>query len=298
VELRHLRYFVSVGEQLSFTKAAEKLHLAQPSLTRQIKDLEAEIGVCLLNRTKQRVELTEEGRSFLADAKRVLARSVEIVESVQRMSRHGISTLNIAYVANLFYDVLSATLPLFRQCFPMVSVNLFDMACGDQFGALEKGKIDLGFVGLSEPIEERGLQFQSVAFYKTVVGLARSNRLAKKSIVNLKDLEPMFFIALSETNYPFYHRWLTKTCRRAGFAPRILQDAEIEQTILQSVEANLGVALLPQQVKKLPLPPDVVFRPLAPTVMTESCIAWKAENPSPALKAFVQIVRDYSASTH
>ncbi len=282
MELRHLRYFVAVAEQLSFTKGAEKLHLTQPALTRQIRDLEEEIGVRLFNRTKHRVELTEEGRSFLADAKDVLARSVEIVESVQRLSRHAVSALNIGYVANLFYDVLSSTLPLFRHSFPTVSINLFDMTCGDQFRALDEGKIDLGFVGLSEPIKERGLLFRSIGYYKTVVALAKSNRLAKKFTIKLKELEPMFFISLSETSYPFYRHWLTKTCHRAGFWPKILQDTEIEQAMLQSIEANLGVALLPEQVKKLPLPPDVVFRPLTPTVMTESCVAWKADNPSVA----------------
>jgi DNA-binding transcriptional LysR family regulator len=296
MELRHLRYFVAVAEELSFTKGAQRLHVAQPALSRQIRDLEEEIGVHLLNRTNKHVELTAEGRSFMADAKRVLVGSNEIVKSVQRLSQRSTSMLNVGYVANLFYDVLSTTLPVFRHSFPTVSINVFDMTCGDQFDALEQGKIDLGFVGLSEPMQERGLQFQCVGAYKTVVALSRTNRLAKKAMVNLKDLEPMFFISLSESSYPFYARWLTRTCRPAGFSPRILQNAQIEQTILQSIEANLGVALLPEQVKRLPLPPDVVFRPLTPTVTTESCIAWKAENSSSALKDYLQIVRDYCAS--
>lgn len=296
MELRHLRYFVAVAEELSFTKGAQKLHVAQPALSRQIRDLEEEIGVHLLNRTNKHVELTLEGRSFMTDAKRVLAGSNEIVESVQRLSRHCVSMLSIGYVANLFYDVLSATLPLFRHSFPTVSINIFDLTCGDQFGALKEGKIDIGFVGPSEPIIERGLSFQSIASYKTVVALAKTNALAKRAIINLKDLEPMFFISLSETSYPFYRGWLTRTCRHAGFLPKILQNAQIEQTILQSVEANLGVALLPEQVKRLPLPPDVVFRQLMPKVLTESCIAWKPDNSSPALKQYVQIVRNYCAS--
>src|SRR5438093_7667533 len=101
MELRHLRYFVAVADALSFTKGAGKLHLAQPSLTRQIKDLEEEIGVRLLDRTKREVSLTEEGKSFLADARRVLAHSAEIIESVQRL-RHETATFNIGYVAELF----------------------------------------------------------------------------------------------------------------------------------------------------------------------------------------------------
>src|SRR5438874_11579897 len=127
MELRHLRYFVAVGEALSFTRAGEKLHLTQPSLTRQVKDLEGELGVCLLERTKQRVSLTTEGRFFLTDAKRVLALSTEIMKSVQRLSRQEIPPLNLGYVADLFYDLLPGTLASFRRAFPTTAVNLFDM---------------------------------------------------------------------------------------------------------------------------------------------------------------------------
>jgi DNA-binding transcriptional LysR family regulator len=291
MELRHLRYFVAVAEALSFTKGAEKLHLAQPSLTRQIKDLEDEIGVRLLDRSKQRVSLTAEGVSFLIDAKRVLDLSAEIVQSVQRIRYQEQTALNIGYVADLFYDLLPVTLASFQRSFPTVPINLFDMNCGDQFCALEDGKLDLGFVGLHEPIEERGLQYQPIATYGTVAAVAKNNPLAKKSVIKLKELKPLFFIGMSEASYPGYRRWLTKTCRKVGFNPKVLQDVDIERTLIQSVAAGLGVALLPDQVKKLPHV-SVVFRELDPVVKTESCIAWKANNPSPALKAYIKIMSD------
>src|SRR5438046_6626438 len=291
MELRHLRYFVAVADALSFTKGARKLHLAQPSLTRQIKDLEEEIGVRLLDRTKREVRLTEEGKSFLADARRVLAHSTEIIESVPRLSRTEVAALNIGYVADLFYTLLPITLATFQRSFPTVSINLFEMTCGDQFRALQDGKIDLGFVGLREPIEERGLQFRPIASYETVAAVAKNNPLAKKTVIKLKELKPMFFIGMSETSYPGYRRWLTQTFRKVGFSPKVLQDADIERTLIQSVAAGLGVALLPDQVKKLPHD-SVVFRELSPPVKTESCIAWKTDNPSVALKAYVNIVSD------
>jgi len=295
MELRHLRYFVAVAETLSFTKGAKKLRLAQPSLTRQIKDLEEEIGVRLLDRTKREVNLTEEGKSFLADAKHVLAHSAEIIESVQRLSHHEITALNIGYVADLFYSSLPITLAALQRSLPTVSINLFDMTRGDQFRALEEGKIDLGFVGLRESIEERGLQFRSVASHKTVAALAKSNQLAKKTIIELRDLKPIFFIGMSETAYPGYRQWLTTTCQQVGFMPRVLQDADIERTVIRAVAAGLGVALLPDHVKKLPHK-NVVFRPLAPTVMTESCVAWNGENTSMALRAYLKIVKEQSTS--
>lgn len=295
MELRHLRYFVAVGDALSFTNAAAKLHIAQPSLTRQIKDLEGELGVRLLNRSKRQVSLTEEGRSFLADAKRVLAHSTEIVESVQRLNRQEVSALNIGYVANFFPAPLPATLAVFQRRFPTVSVNLFDMTHGDQFRALEGGKIDLGFVGPRKPIEERGLQFRSIASDKIVAALPKGDRMDKRAGVKLQDLKQMFFVAMSEASHPGYRAWLTATCRRAGFAPKVLQDANIERMVIQAVGAGLGVALLPEQVKKLPHE-NVVFRTLTPAVLAESCIAWKNENTSTALKACVEIVQQRSTS--
>jgi DNA-binding transcriptional LysR family regulator len=295
MELRHLRYFVSVAEALSFTKAAQQLHTAQPSLSRQIRDLEEELGVRLLNRTKQLVTLTDEGRSFLADAKRVLALAAETVESVRRLHSREVRTLNVGYVSNLFHDLLPRTLTSFHQSFPAVSVNLFDLSCGDQFRALEEGKLDLGFVGLHEPIARRGLEFRSIASYKTVAALPKDNPLTVETAVELKALAPMFFIGMSEASYPFYRQWLTKTCERVGFTPKVLQDVDLERTMIHAVAAGLGVALVPEQLKKLEHE-NVVFRALTPAVATEACVAWKDENPPEALKGFVQIVEQLARS--
>jgi len=295
MELRHLRYFVGVAEALSFTKAAEKLHTAQPSLTRQIKDLEEELGVRLLNRTKQQVTLTDEGRSFLVDAKRVLALAAETVESVRRLRSGETRALNVGYVSNLFYDLLPNTLSSFHQSFPTVSVNLFDLSCGEQFRALEDGKLDLGFVGLHEAIARRGLEFRSIASYKTVAALPKDNPLVGHPTVELKALASMFFIGMSEASYPGYRDWLTKTCRRAAFTPKVLQDVDLERTMIHAVAAGLGVALVPEQLKKLEHD-NVVFRPLNPTVATEGCVAWRSENTTAALQAYVRIVEQLGRS--
>jgi DNA-binding transcriptional LysR family regulator len=295
MELRHLRYFVGVAEALSFTKAAEKLHTAQPSLTRQIKDLEEELGVRLLNRTKQQVTLTDEGRSFLVDAKRVLALAAETVESVRRLRSGETRALNVGYVSNLFYDLLPNTLSSFHQSFPAVSVNLFDLSCGEQFRALEDGKLDLGFVGLHEAIARRGLEFRSIASYKTVAALPNDNPLVSHPTVELKALASMFFIGMSEASYPGYRDWLTRTCRRAAFTPKVLQDVDLERTMIHAVAAGLGVALVPEQLKKLEHD-NVVFRPLNPTVATEGCVAWRSENTSAALQAYVRIVEQLGRS--
>jgi DNA-binding transcriptional LysR family regulator len=146
MELRHLRYFVAIAEALSFTKAAENLHLAQPSLTRQIKDLEAEIEVRLIDRAGKRISLTQEGESFLLDARRLLDECAQSVQAVQRLSRGASGQLNIGYVANIYHDLLPATLEAFRKAYPRTALNLFDMTPAEQYRALDERQIDLGFV--------------------------------------------------------------------------------------------------------------------------------------------------------
>jgi len=295
MELRHLRYFVSVAEALSFTKAAGKLHTAQPSLTRQIKNLEDELGVRLLHRTKQKVTLTDEGRSFLTDANRLLALAAETVESVRRVHTGEVRALNIGYVSNLFYDLLPKTLETFHQTFPTIAVNLFDLSCGEQFRALEEGKLDLGFVGLHEPIARRGLEFRTIASYRCVIALPKDNPLTSQVTVSLKALAPLFFIGMSETSYPGYRDWLIKSCERSAFTPKILQDVDLERKMIHAVAAGLGVAIVPEQLKRLEHE-GVVFRPLNPVVMTEGCVAWRNRNPSSALQAYIRIVEEAGSS--
>ena len=158
MELRHLRYFVAVADELNFTRAAEKLHLAQPSLTRQIHNLEDELGVRLLNRTKTQVSLTEEGKSFLVDARRLVALSLESMEAIQRFSRGESGQLNLGYLFKFNFELLPATLATFYQTCPEMAVNLFDMSPAEQLRALEARKIDLGFVGLRPPRGSPGMR--------------------------------------------------------------------------------------------------------------------------------------------
>ncbi|HYG33805.1 MAG TPA: LysR substrate-binding domain-containing protein [Clostridia bacterium] len=294
MELRHLRYFVAVAEALNFTKAAANLHLAQPSLTRQIHNLEEEIGVRLLNRSKSQVTLTEEGRSFLMDARRILALATESVLAVQRLSRGEEGQLNIAYLSNFDFELLPETLRIFRQAFPHVALNLFDMAPAEQLRALEARKIDLGFVGLRPPLSAGGLHSEAIAQHRTVVALPAKHPLAGKRQVKLAELESMFFVGMSERTHPGFREWLNGTCQPAGFTPRVLQDADLEPTLMTLVAQGLGVTLVREHVRKLPHP-GVAFRPLSPPVRSDYCIAWNRNNDSRALQQYIEIVKSLTA---
>jgi len=296
MELRHLRYFVAVAENLNFTKAAEKLHLAQPSLTRQVHNLEEEIGVRLLSRSKNHVALTEEGRSFLIDAKRVLALAAESVHAVQRLSRGETGQLNIAYLSHFNFELLPKLLGAFRQGFPHVALNLFDLTPGEQFRALEARKIDLGFVGLRFAAAGKNLQWECIGRHDTVVALPVQHPLAKHRRIALGDLKTMFFVGMSEQTHPGFREWLCETCQQAGFAPRILQDAELEAGLMTFVSQGLGVTLAREQMEKLPHA-GVTFRALAPPVKTGYWIAWNRDSDSRALQEFIKIARGLVGST-
>jgi DNA-binding transcriptional LysR family regulator len=294
MELRHLRYFVAVAEDLNFTKAARRLHLAQPSLTRQIHNLEEELGVRLLDRSKSQVTLTEEGRSFLIDARRILTLATESVVAVQRLSRGEAGQLNIAYLPSFDFELLPETLRAFRQAFPHIALNLFDMSLADQLRALETRKIDLGFVGLPPSAAAAGLQWESIARQRTVVVLPAKHPLTSKRQVNLGDLTTMFFVGMSEKTHPGFRDWLNRTCHQAGFTPRVLQDAELEPALMMFVAEGLGVTLAREHIKKLPYP-GVAFRPLTPPILSDYCIAWNRSNDSRALQQYIRIVKGLAA---
>jgi DNA-binding transcriptional LysR family regulator len=293
MELRHLRYFVAVAEALSFTKAAENLHLAQPSLTRQIKDLEAEIDVQLIDRSGKRISLTQEGKSFLLDARRLLAECAQSVKAVQRLSRGECQQLNIGYVANVYHDLLPATLDAFRKAYPRTALNLFDLTPAEQFRALDERQIDLGFVCFRGRSVGDVLQSVCVGQNNVLAAVPAANPLARKVEIDLRDLEPMFFVALSAKTYPGSNEWLVDACHEAGFSPRILQDADREPAVISFVAAGLGVALLPEQIKKLPHQ-GVIFRPLQQRLATDSWAVWNGNNSSDCLRQYIQIVKQLS----
>lgn len=291
MELRHLRYFVAVAEELNFTKAAARLHLAQPSLTRQIHNLEEELGVLLLNRSKSQVALNEEGRSFLVDARRILALANESILAVRRLSRGEMGQLNIAYLPNFDFELLPETLAAFRRTFPHIALNLFDMTPAEQLRALETRKIDLGFVGLPPPLTAASIQWESIARHRTVVVLPAKHPLTRKRAIDLRELETMFFVGMSEKTHPGFRDWLNRTCEQAGFTPRVLQDAELEPALMTFVAEGLGVTLARDHIKKLPHP-GVTFRPMASPLKIDYCIAWNRSNDSRALQQYIEIVKN------
>jgi DNA-binding transcriptional LysR family regulator len=163
------------------------------------------------------------------------------------------------------------------------------MTPAEQFRALEARKIDLGYVGLPPPATATAIQWKSIGRHRTMVVLPAKHPLAGKRQVKLRALETMFFVGMSEKTNPGFRDWLNRTCQSAGFTPRVLQDADLEPALMRFVAEGLGVTVAREHLKKLPHP-GVVFRPLAPPIETDFCIAWNQSNDSRALQQFLEIV--------
>jgi DNA-binding transcriptional LysR family regulator len=286
MELRHLRYFVGIADELSFTKAAQKLRVAQPALSRQIRQLEDEIGVRLFERDRRAVRLTGAGTAFLTEARAVLAQSARAVRLAQSTGDAAHGVLNVGYVWGLFHSIAPAVVAKFRRQFPDVAVNLFDLTATQQAAALVEGSLDAGFIGLAQEPDAAGLAKRRVGECALVAALPKKHPAARKNKVVLGALAKEFFLVISEENYPGAARWALETCARAGFRPKILQTPERGHTILSLVAGNCGVALLPEPLRALPHP-GVVFRPLMDSSASDLFVAWQPKRSSAIRDAFL-----------
>jgi DNA-binding transcriptional LysR family regulator len=275
MELRHLRYFVAVAQELSFTKAAQKLHLAQPALSRQIRQLEEELGVSLLTRNRRQTALTEAGRAFLKEACQLLEQSQRAIQVAQKTEWGGAGELNLGYVWGLFHSVVPEVVTRFRTQRPEVSINLFDLTATRQAEALVQGNIDAGFIGFAHEADAARLSKQKVGTCTFLAALPKNHRAARQSKVPLASLADDFFLMISQQSYPGASRFVSDACEKAGFRPKILQTVERGYTILGLVAANCGVALLPMSLRHLPHP-GVVFRPLSDPPAGDLFIAWSS----------------------
>jgi DNA-binding transcriptional LysR family regulator len=286
MELRHLRYFAAVAGELNFTRAAQKLHMAQPALSRQIRQLEDELGVALLERTRHSVQLTKAGRAFLAETQAVLQQSEQAIRVARKTSEAGAAQLNLGYIWGLFHSIVPPLLERFRGRFPETAVHLFDLAPLAQARAILEGRLDAGFIGFAHEANSAGLSKRKVGSCAFVAALPKNHRAVRKSVVPLASLADDFFLGISTETFPGASRHVTDACIRAGFRPKILQMVERGYTILGLVAGDCGVALLPESLKALPHP-GIVFRPLADPPVADLFVAWRAKSSPPVLTEFL-----------
>lgn len=297
MELRHLRYFVAVAEELNFTRAAEKLHIGQPPLSMQIRDLEQEIGARLFDRSRRKIVLTQAGSRLLLRARDILAAAGDAADEARRIAGGEAGELRIGFTASLPYtNTLPDVLYAYRRRHPAVSLQLREMFSAEQFVALGRGALDVGFVRFGAEAAPDGISVREIGRdpLRLVVNVA--HRLAAEPVVDfatLRDEDFITFPADAGTGLPSILRSL---CRAAGFEPRVVQLAREATTQIGLVAAGLGIALLPAplecvripRVRYLPVAGNAAFFPLA--------IASLVHGSDPLLDGFLAVLDEVSGS--
>lgn len=292
VELRYLRYFVAVAEEQSFSRAADRLQMAQPPLSAQIRQLEDEIGDRLFERTTRRVELLPAGVAFLERVRSLLGMIDDAVEHARRAARGEVGRLRVGFTGSATYELLPALARRFRERYPDVVLELRgEMLTPAQAGALLADELDVAF--LRPPVHVAGLEVRVLRREPLIAVLPAHHPLAGRRRVRLAELSDEPFVTYPSHWRSVVYDAVVDTCRAAGFAPRATLEVQETATLVSFVAAGLGVALVPASVRHLRVT-GAVTRPLAGTTsIVELAVAWRAEECSPTLDRFLAVAQAF-----
>jgi len=298
MELRHIRYFVALGEELNFTRAAERLHIAQPPLSQQIRQLEDELGVTLLQRNSRPVRLTEAGTLFLARARALLASFEDAVAETRRVGRGQAGKLAIGFVGSAMFAGLPDIVGAYRDACPDVELVLDEMLAAEIAEALRRRRIDVGFARPAL-LPEVGVAQRLILEEPYVAALPRTHPLAARRSITLAELSDDAFVLYPARPEPSVTGLIVAACAAAGFAPRLAQEVLHLQTAIGLIAAGVGVSLVPEAAARAQTGRGVAYIPVAnPAVMAPLTIAWREEDVSPAVQRLLDISarrRDISA---
>jgi DNA-binding transcriptional LysR family regulator len=248
MELRHLRYFIAVAELENVTRAALKLHVSQPALSRQIRDLEDELGLSLFERSAKSVRLTEAGTTFLKEARAVIQRATDAVAAARLVAAGGQSEIHVGYAPSLTARILPPTLRAFQTEFPKVRVKLHDLATEEMTAGLRTGKLQLAFMARPGTANLPGLRFEELARDFIRVALSRSHPLARQRSVSLTQVAQERLVIYSRQDYPEYFETLTRLLRPAKAKLRIAEEHDSVTSLIAAVEAGTGIAVVSQSI--------------------------------------------------
>ncbi|MEO6528370.1 MAG: LysR substrate-binding domain-containing protein [Gemmatimonadaceae bacterium] len=289
-ELRLVRYFVAVAEELHFGRAAQRLHMAQPGLSQQIKSLEQQLGVRLLERTSRQVRLTGAGGLLLAEGRRLIAQAERVAEQVRRAGLGQVGRVTVAAIGSATYDVIPRLLREHRRRFPEVEVVLREMSTPTQAHALHSGEIDVGFLRL--PAGTGELVTHTVRVERMALMLPEAHPLAARRDVPLRALAREPLILFPAAPRPSWADTVIAACRDAGFEPLVAQEAMESATVVSFVAAEIGVAPIPEGLVVLARP-GVVCRPIAhPAPTTRLAAVFRRGEQPPVVAALLQLVRE------
>jgi DNA-binding transcriptional LysR family regulator len=292
MELRHLRYFVSVGEEQHFGRAAARLHVAQPAVSRQIQDLEKELGFLLFDRLPRGVRLNAAGQLFLSDARRILQDVGEAKRRAERIALGKAGTLRIGIAMALsWHGMVVESFREFRRRQPDAELVLRHLISIDQVEAVLFDRLDAGFAAAITPWN-KDLAHWEFAQDRILLAVPKGHPLTKRGKIRLRDLRDLPFIWFQRSANPTFDDQLTQECARGGLsAPRIVQEASDRDTVLSLVQHRIGIAWLTESIR-WHCPRGVVLLPVVDmNVRLPFNLIWKKDNSSPLLQKFVAQVQ-------
>ena len=247
MELRHLKYFLAVAEELNFTKASEKLFISQPPLSRQIAELEDELQAKLFIRNNKKVELTEAGKYFKKEATVLLQNLERISTKTKKIAENISGEFRIAYISSIYSSIISDLIKHLKSQFPYVNFKLFEISTTKQIDALEQGKIEMGII--RSPIQSP--KIKSHLWFKDGFSLVyNKNSIQIKSENDILKLKNETFVFFNKDYAPHYHEVLLELCAFYGFTPKIIHEANNINSIVQLVKNGLGISIVPSNIAK------------------------------------------------
>ncbi|CAM5222774.1 DNA-binding transcriptional LysR family regulator OS=Castellaniella defragrans OX=75697 GN=HNR28_000607 PE=3 SV=1 [Castellaniella defragrans] len=291
VELRHLRYFVAIAEHGSISRAARSVYVAQPALTKQLRDLEEELGVTLFERRARGIELTPGGRQFLADARGILEAAALAKERAIRVSVGQVGSLSIGMtVLHTLLPIFLRIMHTFRSARPGVSISLRQLLSGPQVEGIRSEELDAGML-FFRPTNDESLMGMVVHQEPLVLAVPRDSAWVKVPPHRLSELATADFIWFPRSVSPDYHDQLIYCFRKAGFTPRVTQEGTDNSSLLSLVAAGLGCTILPAAAR-MGAPDSVVFMTLDDLdVQLPLELVWRSDNHSPLLHRFIEVAR-------
>ncbi len=291
MELRHLRAFVTLAEELHFGRAAERLGIAQPPLSMQIQGLEATLGVRLFNRSRRHVELTEAGRLFLPEAKATLAQAERARQTAQRAARGEMGELNIGFTGSAPFNIaLPKIISRFRQRWPDLLMRLREMSTFDQIGALAEGELDVGFVRPSLVERRDNIALHTVLNERLLAVVPADHPLAGQDSISIGDLAGDSFILHPRQIGTGLYDKVMDLCARAGFRPQVVLEAHQMSTIVSLTAAGVGVSIAPEAMSSIHVE-GARFLPLTDEgAVMVLAIATRADDQRPAIGHFLDEV--------
>lgn len=297
MEFRQLRYFTAAAENLSISRAAQRLHVTQPALSRQIAALEAELGVALFDRVKKRIVLTDAGRFFLPRVRQIICDAETSAQQLREQFGDAPRTLRLGLLSIFLDDLVAPAMREFRQRHPKVRVSLFDLPPRAQLDRLRAHELDAAILGNIEEADRELFAVRRLSRHQMAAVLPEEHPLAMKQSIKLAALARESWISLSDAVFPGRREFLRGICGAAGFEPKIVCEVDSLSLMLAAVASGDGVALMPGHAQKLPHTGCIFVKLAAPAPTTELLLVQPKGNPGVEMATLMELIAERALRT-